>query len=184
MIKILADPGHGGDDNGAAWGDKYDYVEEDDLNLIIGFLLRCELQHHGFAVRLSREKDVAVSLADRCALANDWGADIFISIHADAFHNTTASGISTHIYKHSVNVDTYRLGSIIHESMANRLQGHLNRGVQRSNFHVLRKTAMPAVLVEAEFISNPNTRRFLKEPENQLTIAQAISKGVVKYFQE
>ena len=49
-MKIILDPGHGGDDNGAAWGEKFDYLEEDDLNLIIAFLLRYELQIAGYNV--------------------------------------------------------------------------------------------------------------------------------------
>ena len=99
-MKVFIDPGHGGEDNGAAWGAKYDYVEEDDLNLIVSVLLQYELLLAGFETRLSRVTDRFLSLADRTEKANAWGADSYISIHADAFHNKTAKGISTHIYPH------------------------------------------------------------------------------------
>lgn len=178
-IKIFIDPGHGGNDNGAAWGEKYDYVEEDDLNLIISFLLRCELQLAGFEVKMSREKDEPVTLGRRVALANYWGADVFVSIHADAFHRITAKGISTHIYTHA-SQESLILATWIQTELTKKFMDHTNRRTRKSNFYVLHHTAMPAVLVECEFISNPETRRFLKEPENQLALAQAIGGGIKK----
>lgn len=182
-INVFIDPGHGGSDNGAVWGNKYDYIEEDDTNLVISFLLRCELELLGYNVQLSRRTDTFVSLADRAKMANNWGADIFVSIHADAFHNTTIKGISTHVYP-ACGKDTINLANKIQERLIGAFKEHANRGVKRSNFYVLRKTRMPAVLVECEFISNPKTRRFLKEPENQLKIACQIAHGINQYFNE
>jgi len=179
--RIFIDPGHGGDDNGAAWGDKYDYVEEDDLNLALAFLLRCDCMLHGYQTLLSRTEDAHVALGDRSRLANGWGADIFVSLHADAFHNETARGISTHIYTYA-SARSGVLGHEVHGALMETFPDHVNRGVKRSNFHVLRETRMPAILVEAEFISNPDTRRFLKEPASALAIATAIGKGIDRYF--
>jgi len=179
-MKVFVSPGHGGADNGAAWGEKYDYVEEDDLNLIISFLLRYELLLAGHKVKMAREKDEKVSLAKRCSMANKWRADIFVSVHADAFHKITAKGISTHIHKNTYAASLI-LGTWIQSSLTVAFADHTNRGVKKSNFYVLRETAMPAVLVECEFLSNPSTRRFLKEPENQLGLAQAIAAGIQKY---
>lgn len=180
--KIFIDSGHGGSDNGAAWGEKFDYLEEDDLNLNIGFLLRYELLLNGFDVRMSREKDEPVTLGRRVALANYWGADVFVSIHADAFHKITAKGISTHIYTYA-SQESLILATWIQTELIKKFMDHTNRGVKKSNFYVLHHTAMPAVLVECEFISNPETRRFLKEPENQLALAKAIGKGIKKNFE-
>ena len=179
--KIVVDPGHGGDDNGAAWGEKYDYLEEDDLNLIIAFLLRYDLQLAGYDVMLSREKDIFVSLGKRVEMANSWGADAFISLHADAFHTITAKGISTHIYT-KASPASLILGTWIQTELIKKFMDHTNRGVKKSNFYVIRESWMPAVLVECEFISNPDTRRFLKEPENQIALARAISKGIQHNF--
>lgn len=181
MHKIFIDPGHGGNDNGAAWGEKYDYVEEDDLNLIISFLLNYELLLAGLTTRLSREEDIFVSLADRSQQANAWGADIFVSIHADAFHRETAKGITTHIYPQCT-PDTQILATWVQSELLKRFIEHSNRGIKKSNFHVLRQTRMPAILIETEFISNPETRRFLKEPANQRELARAIGRGIKRYF--
>lgn len=171
--KIVIDPGHGGYDNGAVWG----YEEEDDINLIVAFLLRCELEKTIIDVELTRERDEAVSLASRVIKANIAKADYFISVHCDAFHNTTAEGMTTHIFTHA-NPETEIIANGIQRSLIERFPDHRNRGVRRSNFYVLRKTQMPAVLVECEFLSNPKTRRFLREPEYQLGLAQAIAKGI------
>ena len=173
-MKIVIDPGHGGDDNGAAWG----YAEEDDINLIISFLLRCELEKCGFDVILTREQDRAVRLSSRTYLANEIQTDLFISIHCDAFHNISASGMSVHVHPECSDA-TVAIATKIITKMAERFPDHRNRGVRESNFHVLRETKMPAVLVECEFLSNSKTRKFLREPENQLALARAISKGVI-----
>jgi len=181
-FRIFIDPGHGGSDNGASWGQFDDFVQEDDLNLSISFLLRYELLLADFDVRMSREKDEPVTLGRRVALANYWPADIFVSIHADAFHNITAKGISTHIYTYP-SQKSLILAAWIQGGLIKKFIDHTDRGVKKSNFYVLHHTAMPAVLVECEFISNPETRRFLKEPENQIALAQAIGQGIKKYFE-
>lgn len=174
MSKILIDPGHGGDDNGAVWG----YEEEDDTNLIISFLLRCELEKRGQEVFMTRESDQAVSLRERTNYANRLGADLFVSIHCDAFHNTTAHGMSVHVHPECSEASMKKATAVV-ASLAKRFPNHKNRGVKASNFHVLRETDMPAMLIECEFLSNPETRRFLKEPENQLELARAITDGVI-----
>lgn len=179
-MKIFIDPGHGGEDNGAAWGEKIDYVEEDDLNLIISFLLDYELRCAGHVTRLAREEDAFMGLGQRTYMANAWAADIFVSIHADAFHQKTARGITTHIYPHCT-PDTQILATWIQSELIKGFRDHINRGIKKSNFQVLRETKMPAVLVECEFISNPETRRFLKEPGNQRGLARAIATGIQLY---
>lgn len=179
-MKVVIDPGHGGEDNGAAYGEKLDYLEEDDTNLIIAFLLRFFLLSRKIDVRLTREKDVFVSLADRAKLANDWDADLFISLHADAFHRESASGMSVHIHPEASK------GSVLIAEKVDTIfrwiwTNHTQRGVRRNNFQVLRDTQMPAVLIEAEFVSNPATRRFLKEPKNQLDLAIQIGNAICGY---
>jgi len=171
--KICIDPGHGGDDNGAAWG----HAEEDDINLSVAYLLRCELEKRGVDVVMTREADVYVALADRCMIANKAHSDYFVSIHCDAFHKETASGISTHVFRGASDV-SMALAERVQGAMLKRFPGHLNRGVKLAGFCVLRHTLMPAVLVECEFISNPDTRKFLREPENQLAIARAIAGAI------
>jgi N-acetylmuramoyl-L-alanine amidase len=173
--RICIDPGHGGDDNGAAWG----HAEEDDINLGVAFLLRCELEKRGKDVVMTREKDAEVSLEDRCKFANGEAADLFVSIHCDAWHQETVSGISTYMYRGG-NYLSEGVARSVHRALTDRFPKHVNRGIKPSGFFVLKRTIMPAILVECEFISHPDQRRFLKEPENQLAIARAIARGIVK----
>lgn len=173
MARIWIDPGHGGPDDGA----EYRYHHEDDYNLAIAFYLDYELRLKGLHTKMSRERDEAVSLAGRVQLATLFEADVFISIHCDAWHKQTANGFSTHVYRLP-----HVLGGYIHKSLQDRLLGHSDRGLQASNFYVLRETPMPAVLVECEFITNPETAAFLKEAENQRLIARAIAEGLFNYL--
>lgn len=172
MKTIVVDPGHGGDDNGAVWG----HAEEDDINLNVSFHLRCELEKHGNMVIMTRTKDKYISLAERVEIANKAKADYFISIHCDAFHKITAKGMSVHVHPNHSD-EAFNLANWIRITMATEFKDHVSRGVKKSNFYVLRETKMPAILVECEFLSNPETRNFLREPENQLALARAITRG-------
>jgi len=116
-------------------------------------------------------------------MANEWGADTFVSIHADAWHKETARGISTHVYLYCKR-ETLSLAAAVQRELVSWFPKHVNRGIKRSNFYVLHKTAMPAILIECEFISNPETRRFLKEPENQIKIARSVAMGICQHFNE
>lgn len=170
---IVIDPGHGGDDNGAAWG----HAEEDDINLSVAYLLRCELKERGYTVHLTRDRDMSYSLKGRVRFAERAAADLFISIHCDAYHREAAKGQSTHIHPHCA-PQSLRIAENIQNALISKFPDHQNRQVKRSDFYVLRHTTMPSVLVECEFLSNPKMRKFLKEPENQLDLARAIAGGI------
>ena len=170
---IVIDPGHGGDDNGAVWG----YTKEDNINLVVSFFLRYELEKRGFIVHMTRPVDCFVALHERTHFANIMKADLFISIHCDAFHKTTASGMSVHVHPWA-SFKSREIALAVSNNFPLFFPNHKNRGVKESNFHVLRNTNMPAVLVECEFLSNPVAREFLKKPENQLELAVAIASAI------
>lgn len=171
---IMIDPGHGGPaDNGAVYG----YTEEDDTNLSIAYLLRCELQRRGYVVSMTREKDEAISLSERVNFANEMRVNLFVSIHCDAFHKQTAQGMTTHVCPKCSKISR-EVAHSIQTALSSKFPKHRNRGIKESNFYVLARTKMPAVLCEMEFLSNPDTRRFLREPENQLRLAQAVTNGI------
>lgn len=170
---IMVNPGHGGKDNGAAYG----FVEEDDINLAISYLLRCELQMQGHTVAMTREKDIDMSLANSVNFANDINAELFVSIHCDAYHKETAHGMTVHVSPNA-SKESREVASKIVRFLSDMFPQHRSRGVKESNFYVLRKTKMPAVLIECEFLSNEETRKFLHEPENQLYLARAIAYAI------
>jgi len=173
---IFIDPGHGGKDNGAAYGQ----VVEDQTNLAISFMLDYELRLMGYNTLLGRQRDIDMTLGERAKAANACKADLFVSIHCDAWHKSSASGMTVHYAPISIQEEKCA------KAVANQLRiffpDHRQRGIRISRFYVLRKTKMPAILVECEFLSNPETRNFLDKPENQKRLASAIARGVENYF--
>ena len=177
MARIFIDPGHGGNDCGALYG----YHHEADYNLAIAFCLEAELRLRGMVVEMSRRQDIGVVLGDRVAMAQTFRAHAFISIHCDAWHSETAKGYSTHVAPKG----DHALGGHIHYRLQEALNGHKDRGLQESNFFVLRNTAavrIPSALVECEFITNPETAAFLRDQANQRKIAMAIAAGTMNYL--
>ena len=177
MSQIIIDPGHGGVDNGASYG----YVDEDDTNLSIGFYLNYELLLAEVSNDMSRERDEYVSLSQRVFLANIKQPDLFLSIHCDAFHNHTVSGITVHI-KENPSMLIIKAANIFENLLRFSFPKHRHRGIKQSDFMVIREPTVPAILVECEFLSNPDTRSFLKEPEHQRSLAKTLSKGCIEYL--
>ena len=181
--KIYIDQGHNPTNpNAGAEGNGF---REQDLVYRIGVLTAEYLRAAGLDVRLSRPTAAtqlgtsnATSLAARVNDANAWGADYFISLHTNASDSPTPSGSEALVFSQPSAAAS--LGADILEWL-NRLTGLRNRGVvTRSGLYVLRKTRMPAVLLELGFITNPNDARLMHdEPE---LFAEAIYNGLLEYL--
>lgn len=174
MKKIVIDPGHGGRDPGAVGPTG---VQEKVVTLAVARKLE-EILCRNFLVKMTRENDGTVSLTRRCDIANSWRADIFVSIHCNAFRKRTAKGTETYCYP----------GSIKGRELAIAVQKELvktlklpDRGVKEARFFVLRKTVMPAILVELGFISNLKEESLLENPAFQEKAALAIANGIYFY---
>jgi len=227
-VTVMIDPGHGGKDTGAL-GPKEaakkkgtkppERLVEKNVALQMAILLGDQLKRQGCIVHYTRTKDVAVPLAERAKAANDIGADIFISIHLNAYSNRNARGSEVFFLSLGpVDEDMQALAEVenepdipdqdmdivagiledlaqkayLHESerMAvyiqtelNRLAGIKERGVKQAPFTVLRTAAMPAVLVETAFISNPNEAAKLRNQTFLNSAAQAIATGIQRYIE-
>lgn len=171
MSKIFIDPGHGDNDPGAI-GKR---SKEKDNVLKVGLRLKALLENNGHTVKMSRSTDVFIELSDRARMANNWGADYFISLHNNS-STTNASGFETFIFDGAVSVATSKLQIAIHNAIASKI-GITNRGIKRGNLSVLRESKMPAVLVEYAFISNPDDESILINKVEQL--AQWTANGIV-----
>ena len=183
-IKIYIDQGHNPyNPNAGAEGNG---LREQDLVYRIGILLAERLRSNGnFEVRLSRPTETtqigssnSESLRMRVAEANAWGADYFISLHTNASSNASASGSEALVFK------IPSVASALGEDILywlNRETGLRNRGViTRNGLYVLRKTRMPAVLVELGFITNYNDAMLmLNSPE---LFADGIYNGIIEYL--
>lgn len=174
--KIWVDAGHGGSDPGAVGANG---LLEKSINLEVARELVSLLFGKGYRVGATRLADEYMSLSERCRRANAFQADVFVSIHCNAADVPTANGIETAHYPTSRN--GMQLARLIQAELV-AATGLRDRGAKYANFQVLRDTAMPAVLVELGFISNPREEELLRSDDYQLTCAQAIVRGIESYF--
>ena len=181
MIKIFIDPGHGGPDPGAVGNG----VTEEFVNLNVSLELLRLLRNAGFDARIYRTtsdenvlENKNADLRSRANKANQWGADYFISIHTNSSENTAAQGVEAYVYR--LGTASERLAQSIVNSVSENL-GSVNRGVMQANFAVLRRTNMPAVLVELGYLTNSTEALNLNSPAWQRAVANAIFEGIVDY---
>ncbi len=183
-IKIYIDQGHNPvNPNAGAEGNG---LREQDIVFRIGILLADLLVSNGnFEVRLSRPSastqlgtSNASSLAARVNDANSFGADAFISLHTNASASALATGSEAFVF--SKPSGAFDLAEDILERMT-EITGLANRGVfVRTGLYVLRKTQMPATLVELGFITNPNDADLMNNSPN--LFATGIYRGILQYF--
>ena len=176
QLKICLDPGHSGPvEPGACAGG----VSEAACTLQIARYACEELKLCGHEALLTRDGSVDDDeLSWRAEMANNWGADLFISIHCNAAVRIEAEGTETYHYPGS------KQGELLARLIQYRLTDALlteNRGVKTARYQVLRETDCPAVLVECGFITNPVDRLMLADPAEQWRIGAAIAVAVGEY---
>lgn len=222
MVTIALDPGHGGEDPGATGATG---VHEKDIVLSIAKRLKGKLEElPNTRVMLTRDADFFVPLGQRVEKARKVQADLFVSIHADAFIQPSARGSSVFVLSEKgasssaarwlandqnkadliggVNLGTHdkQLASVlfdlsttaqINDSMKlgkavlSEIGGinRLHKGsVEQAGFAVLKAPDIPSILVETAFISNPEEEARLKDEGYQNQLADAITKGIKRYF--
>lgn len=181
MFKVVIDPGHGGEDPGAVGPGG---IQEKSVNLAVA-QRAAGLLSPVAEVRLTRTEDRALGTDDRsdlggrAALANEWGADCFVSIHCNGAADPSAHGTETYNYPDSG--QGLELAQTIHARLVPAL-GLADRGVKQANFAVLRQTDCPACLVELAFISNPAEERLLESRDFQEAAAQAVAAGIADFL--
>ena len=175
MKTIVIDPGHGGKDPGATGGG----VREKDIALNVAKKIGAFLEAKGCTVMFTRETDIFVELSDRARMANSANANLFVSVHCNSVRdNARATGMEVYHYTRASEASK-RAACVIYDKLL-PVCGLRGRGVKAKDLAVLRETAMPAVLVELGFISNPNDRAKLTNFEWQYDAAQAIADGIIE----
>ncbi|WP_232699908.1 N-acetylmuramoyl-L-alanine amidase family protein [Brevibacillus daliensis] len=172
---IVVDAGHGGSDVGAI-GTQGNY-EKDFTLAVSNYLIDYLKKHKDFEVIATRTTDVYPSLQKRVEIANNAGADMFISIHANSFSPTT-QGTETYYY----NQNSSDLAKVVHKHLVNAT-GFPDRKVKQSGFYVIKNTKMPAVLTETGFLSNSYENSKLMSPQFQDKVAKALADAIVEYYQ-
>lgn len=170
--KIALDAGHGGSDPGAVYKGRQEKEDTLDLTLAVGDILK----KNGIDVYYTRTTDEYETPSKKATDANNSGADLFVSIHRNSSENPNQySGVETLVYS-----DT-GLKAEVARNINNQLEdaGFKNLGVdERKNLVVLKRTKMPAVLVEAGFINNDKDNYLFDEEFD--SIAQAIADGILE----
>ena len=222
LLVIAIDPGHGGEDPGAIGPSG---LKEKDVVLAVALQLRDRLNAKpGVRVLLTRDSDFFVPLGERVKKAERVQADLFVSIHADAFFTPEARGASVFALSQggassaaarwmanrenasdavggvSVKVkdaqvmramldmsttaqikDSIRVGGEVLARMGKI--GRLHRGeVEQASFAVLKAPAIPSILVETAFISNPQEEDKLRDPDYRHQLVEALFTGIDRYF--
>jgi len=227
LIVVAIDAGHGGEDPGAIGPNG---TKEKDVVLQIALKLRDRInasQVKGSPMRayLTRDADYFVPLHVRVQKARKVQADLFVSVHADAFFTPSAQGASVFALSHGAASssaarwmasqenkadliggmnfgvkDSQLQQALLDMSTSAQIKDSLNLGgailreignvgrlhkpkVEQAGFAVLKAPDIPSVLVETAFISNPNEEAKLSDDQYQNTIADALVKGLQKYFE-
>lgn len=179
-MKIAIDAGHGPRTAGKRAPDGS--MLEFEFNSAVASLLKSRLLVNGFKVKTVHRRNRDVSLRARADEANKWKADLYVSIHADAQGGQgfgRARGIETYCWKRSGSAE--KLAKSVQSELI-RQTGARDRGVKTANFWVLRKTDMPAILVEGGFMTNREDLVLLKSESYREQIATGISVGVTDYL--
>jgi N-acetylmuramoyl-L-alanine amidase len=223
MVTIALDPGHGGEDPGATGTTG---VHEKDIVLAVAKRLKAKLEElPNTRVMLTRDADFFVPLGQRVEKARKVQADLFVSIHADAFVDSGARGSSVFVLSEKgasstaarwlandqnkadliggINLATThdrQLASVLFDlsttaqindslklgkAVLSEIGGinRLHKGaVEQAGFAVLKAPDIPSILVETAFISNPEEEAKLKDDAYQNQLADAITKGIKRYF--
>ena len=176
MKTIMIDPGHGGSDPGAT----YIGNEEKTFNLLTALVVRDYLlSNYNVKVLMTRTGDQTLSLSERSNLANRSNLDFYLSVHHNAGGGT---GFESYVYNGSVPSQTLSYQRVIHDEVIASIKPFnvIDRGKKRANFHVLRETEMPSVLVELLFMDNPKDLALLNDIKFRQSAGISLAEGVAK----
>ena len=181
-FKVVIDPGHGGPDPGAVG---IGGLRETDVVLDVCLQIARLLQARGVQVLMTRTSEVDVDLPPRVALANSSGADLFVSVHANALSmaRPDVNGIETFFFE-GAGPPSRRLAMALQEQMVAISPGTPDRGVRTGRYFVIRRTVMPSALVEMGFLTGEIDSRRLSDANFRRRMALALSAGILNALQE
>nr|WP_239454005.1 N-acetylmuramoyl-L-alanine amidase CwlD [Bacillus suaedaesalsae] len=188
---IVIDPGHGGPDGGASYGE---HVFERDIALNISLKLKDYLQEQGAVVLMTRENsdDLASpdtkgirnrkveDLRNRVTFINESEASSFVTLHLNAIPSERWSGAQTFYYGSLE--ENKRLATFIQTEVTRNLENTSRTAKPISGIYLLKKAQIPGALVEVGFLSNPTERKLLQKESYQEQMAASIYKGILRYY--
>lgn len=168
---VVIDPGHGGFDRGGIPGQR---VPEKTMALDVAQRLAKRLRQGGYRVVMTRDSDVFVPLGERVRIANGYRDAIFVCVHFNSATRAGANGIETYYYSNG----SAQLAANIHRHLVGDTPTD-NRGIRRRGYYVLRRTSIPAVLVECGFLTNADEARLVLQSSYREKLADGIADGVM-----
>lgn len=180
-MKIVVDAGHGFETEGKRTPDG---MREYEFNREVARIAKAELQQYkNVEVYFTHADERDVPLSIRTDRANQLKADVFVSIHANAFGSggwNQASGIETYVHP-TASAKNVELAKAVQKRLVT-LTGRRDRGIKTANFHVLRETTMPTILTECGFMTNQEEATLLQTSAYRKKCAQAIVSGLVTFY--
>ena len=182
-LRVLIDAGHGGFDPGTEGTETG--VSESEVNLAIALKLQSIIENRGYLVMMTRTDGKALAagkqedMTARCSMIERSGADVFISIHQNAFDSPSVCGCE--VYYHETRPESKKLADCVEKALAARDGAKPSRGVKTYG-HMLTKLIPNSILIECGFITNPYEEAELVSPEGQARIAEAIAQGIDAFF--
>ncbi len=178
VYTVALDAGHGGRDPGATADD----VLEKDINLLIVETLRDLVEAEpDLNPVLIRSLDIFISLEDRIAKAEEAGAVLYVTVHVNSYTGPDPNGVETIVDDtRPVDDDSWVLAELIQDNVV-RMTGARDRGT-RTQESYMQRTEMPAVSVETGYVTNPEERAKLVDPEYQAQIAEGILTGIRQFI--
>jgi N-acetylmuramoyl-L-alanine amidase len=174
--QVVIDPGHGGDDPGAVV--ESPALTEANLNLEIARLVEAMLEDEGIAVALTRDDDATtLGNSERGNIANACGASILVMMHLNA---ATDPETNYTLALWGEKTKDLALSAVMLDAL--EVLGIDQAGPQQFDNGGLLRAAMPSVLVEAVFMTNPAEAKALAEGERQEAIARAVADGVLAWL--
>jgi len=157
------------------------YMHENEFNRAVVAKCKVHLERCGINVLLVAPTDADTPLQERTNLANSKGADIYVSVHANASTGTWGSAKGVETYHYPGSTKGKKLAEAIHKRLIGGTK-QVDRGVKEANYHVLRETKMPACLIEAAFMDNLEEAKLLLSDAFRIECAEEIARGICDYL--
>lgn len=193
---LTIDPGHGGIFNGC----QHNGLKEKDLALDIAKILKSKLlkNHSNIKVKLTRSGDYSLSsdnikdLEKRSDLVNNNNSNLLVSIHVNSKPQKQIRGFEIYVPHNSkFLVDSYLVACVIHHKFSNLAEANwvgnykningFDRGIRAAKFKIFKNLKCPAVLVELDYLTNPQVNKKFKSKEYKEQLADILYKAIVKY---